>query len=89
MDENGRKFSRLVENAVEKGKIARNKQLLLFPQCLPKICTADTQKTGLAWETVECFCPVKSLGLMHEYNITFIKPQNVGLDQTDLALANE
>ena len=32
-DENGRKFSRLVENTVGKGEIARNEQFLLFPQC--------------------------------------------------------
>ena len=31
MDENGRKFSKQVENTVEKGEIARNEQYLLFP----------------------------------------------------------
>ena len=30
-DENGRKFSKQVENTVEKGEIARNEQFLLFP----------------------------------------------------------
>ena len=30
-DENGRKFSRRLENAVGKGEIARYKQFLLFP----------------------------------------------------------
>ena len=41
-DENGRKFSKWVEDTVEKGEIARYKQFLLFPQCFQKTCTADT-----------------------------------------------
>ena len=39
--ENGRKFSKGVENTVGKGEIARYKQFLLFPQCFRKTCTAD------------------------------------------------
>ena len=31
--ENGRKFSKRIENTVGKGEIARNEQFLLFPQC--------------------------------------------------------
>ena len=41
-DENGRKFSRRVENTVGKGKIAHYEQFLLLPQCFQKICSADT-----------------------------------------------
>ena len=41
-DENGRKFSKRVENAVGKGEIARYEQFLLFPQCFQKTSTADT-----------------------------------------------
>ena len=41
-DENGRKFFKRVENIVGKGEIARDEQFLLFPQCFPKPCTADT-----------------------------------------------
>ena len=41
-DENGRKFSKCVENTVEKGKIACYQEFLLFPQCLQKTCSADT-----------------------------------------------
>ena len=41
-DENGRKFSKWVENTVERGEIARIEQFLLFPQCFQKTCTADT-----------------------------------------------
>ena len=44
--QNGRKFSKKVENTVGKGEIARNEQFLLFPQCFQKACTADTQKPG-------------------------------------------
>ena len=41
-DDNGRKFSRWVENTLGKGEIACYKQFLLFPQCFQKTCTADT-----------------------------------------------
>ena len=41
-DENCRKFSKRVENTVEKGEIARYEQFLLFPQCFQKTFTADT-----------------------------------------------
>ena len=41
-DENGRKFSKQVENTVGKGEIARYEQFLLFQQCFQKSCAADT-----------------------------------------------
>ena len=41
-DENGRKFSRTVENTVGKGENARYEQFLLFSQCFQKTSTADT-----------------------------------------------
>ena len=41
-DENGRKFSKWVENTVGKGEIARYEQFLRFPQCFRKTYTADT-----------------------------------------------
>ena len=41
-DENGRRFSKRVENTVGKGEIARYEQFLLFPWCFQKSCTADT-----------------------------------------------
>ena len=40
-DENGRKFSKWLENTVGKGEIAPYEQFLLFPQCFQKSCTAD------------------------------------------------
>ena len=49
-NENDRKFSKLVENTMGKGEIARNEQFPLFPWCFQKTCTADTSKQGLAWE---------------------------------------
>ena len=36
LDENGRKFSKRVENNVGKGEFARYEQFLLFPQCFQK-----------------------------------------------------
>ena len=47
-DENGRKFLKRVENAVEKGEIARYEQFLLFTQCFQKTCTADM--FGKGWK---------------------------------------
>ena len=43
-DENGRKFSKRVENNVGNGEIARNEQFLLFPQRFQKNRTADMIK---------------------------------------------
>ena len=37
-DENGKKFSKWVENTVGKGGIARYEQFLLFQPCLQKDC---------------------------------------------------
>ena len=41
-DENGRKFSKSIENIVRKGEIARYEQFLPFPQCFQKTYTEDT-----------------------------------------------
>ena len=41
-DENGRKFSKWVENTVGKGGIACYEQFLLFSQCFQKTSYADT-----------------------------------------------
>ena len=41
LDENGRKFSKWVENTVGKGEIARYEHFLLFPQRFQKTCTAN------------------------------------------------
>ena len=44
-DENGRKFSKTVENTMGKGEIARNEQFLLFPQCFQKTLYCRHVKT--------------------------------------------
>ena len=54
-DENGRRFSRWVENTVGKGEISRYEQFLLFPQSFQKTYSADMQKPGLVWERVNRF----------------------------------
>ena len=46
-DENGRKFSKGIQNTVGKGEIAHNEQFLLFPQCFQKICATDKKNQGL------------------------------------------
>ena len=40
-DENGRKFSKWVENTVGKGEIAHYEQFLLFSHCFQNTYTAD------------------------------------------------
>ena len=41
-DEHGRKFSKWVENTVEKGEITRHEEFLLWPLCFQKTYIADT-----------------------------------------------
>ena len=41
VDENGRKFSKWIENTVGKGEIDCYEQFLLFPDCFQKTCTGD------------------------------------------------
>ena len=53
-DENSRKFSKRVENAVGKGEIARYKQFLVFPQCFQKACFPGASKSVIVWEWVNC-----------------------------------
>ena len=52
-DENARKLSKQVENTVGKGKIARNEQFLLFPQCFQKACFPGASKGVIVWERVK------------------------------------
>ena len=54
-DENGRKLSKWVENAVGKGEIARYEQCLLFPQCFQKACFLRASKGIIVWERVKKF----------------------------------
>ena len=46
--ENGRKFSKWVENTVGKREIARDEQFLLFPQCFQKILRQTRKNPGLS-----------------------------------------
>ena len=51
-DGNGRKLSKLVENTVGKGEIARHEQFLLFPQYFQKACFPGASKGVIVWERV-------------------------------------
>ena len=51
-DVNSRKFSKLLENTVGKGEIARHEQFLLFPQCFQKACFPGASKGVIVWEWV-------------------------------------
>ena len=56
VEKNGSKFSKWVENTLEKGEIAHNEQFFLFSLCFEKTFTADTLKRGLVWERVNTLC---------------------------------
>ena len=51
-DENIRKFSKLVENTVGIGEIARYEQFQIFPQCFLKACFLGASKGVIVWEWV-------------------------------------
>ena len=51
-DENSRNFSKQVENTVDKGKIARYEEFLLFPQCFQKAGFPGASKSVIVWERV-------------------------------------
>ena len=53
IDENGRKLSKPVVNAVGKGEIACDEQFLLFPQCFQKACFPGASKGVIVWEWVK------------------------------------
>ena len=51
-DENEKKLSKQVENAVGKGEIAHYEQFLPFPQCFQKACFTEASKGVIMWEWV-------------------------------------
>ena len=53
VDVNSKKFSKLVENTVGKGEIARYEQFLLFPQCFQKASFPGTSEAVIVWEWVK------------------------------------
>ena len=54
-DVNGTKFSKLVENSLGKGEIARYEQFLLFPQLFQKARFPGASKGVIVWEWVNPF----------------------------------
>ena len=68
-DENSRKLSKLVENTVGKGEIARYEQFLLFPQCFQKVYFPGASKGVIVWEWVNRFY----------FFLTNYKTSNLGL----------
>ena len=70
-DENSRKFSKWVENAVGKGEIACYEQFLLFPQCFQKACFPQASKGVIVWEWVKvAFSPNLLISLTTVTNVT-------------------
>ena len=49
-DENGRHFSKKLENTVGKGDIVRYEQFPLFPQCFQDLCCIQVYKTRACLE---------------------------------------
>ena len=55
-DDNGRRFSKRVENSVGKGEIARYEQFLLLMQCFQKLLWQTCKTQGLFWKGLDT-CP--------------------------------
>ena len=53
-DENGRKFSKRVENTVGNGEIAHYEQFLLFPQCFKRLVMQTRKNQGLFGKGLKC-----------------------------------
>ena len=64
-DVNSRKFSKLVENTVGKGEIARYEQFLLFAQCFQKACFPEASKGVIVWEWVKEIVYHRMLSVNH------------------------
>ena len=70
-DENGRRFSKWVENTVGKGEIARYEQFLLFPQCFQKACFPGASKAVIVWEWVNLSRYIV-LNLVNDFNTAYL-----------------
>ena len=53
-DENGREFSKKVENNVGKGEIAHYEQFHLLPQCFQKTCNSSNDGISLCMVRKHC-----------------------------------
>ena len=67
-------FSKLIENTVGKGEIARYKQFLLFPQCFQKACFPGASKGVILLERVN---PCKNDLYLYQTILCFINPENI------------
>ena len=87
-DVNSRKFSKLVENTVGKGEIARYERFLLFQQCFQMACFAGASKSVIVWERVNSHegdhCDPLNIKLREnpEQQIKSFKPNTLTLYQT-------
>ena len=83
---NSRKFSKLVENTVGKGEIARYEQFLLFPQCFQKACFPGASKGVNVWEWVNPLPHSKILessmlkAITHNLNIVMLVYRKIWAD---------
>ena len=66
-DENGRKFSKRVENTIGKREIPLYEQFLFFPQCFQKACFPGASNGVIVWEWVKMLIDIQKSGeLDHE-----------------------
>ena len=73
-DENARKLSKRVENAVGKREIALYEQFLLFPQCFQKSSFPGASKGVIVWEWVKA---VDCLTLYQTTNFRLVQIENI------------
>ena len=60
-DENGRKFSKWVDNTVGKGEIARYEQFLLFSLCFKRLVLQTRQNQGLFGKGLSAILPFANI----------------------------
>ena len=77
IDENDRKFSKRAENNVEKGRIARYEQLLLFQQCFQETFTVNKLKHWLVLEKVKSLPSTSQLQISTTFQKTVFE-NNIG-----------
>ena len=76
-DENGRKFSKWIENAAGKGEIARNEQFLLFPVFSKVLYCRHIKKSGFVWERVKSAVPINQLTFSSSERLLPVCPEKL------------
>ena len=81
-DVNSKNFSKLVENTMGKGEIARYEQFLLFPQCFQKARFPGAAKGVIVWEWVKGYSH-SLFGLSLSFICLFLHYENIEIKKNN------